>query len=242
MFVYNGNHEGYVHSIETGGMVDGPGIRYVVFFSGCNLRCKYCHNPDTWKLKAGNLVTVEEVAKDIEKYKSYLSFSGGGVTITGGEPFVQPNFLRELLTACKARGLHTVLDTSGSVDVTVAEGALKVTDLLILDIKSINPAIYKTLTGGDLYQPLEILKLSEAMQIPTWIRYVLVPGYTDNMDDIKKTAKTLKAFSNIQKIEVLPFHKMGEYKWENLGREYELADVEPPSLKVLNDAKAILEK
>ena len=233
---------GYIHSVETGGMVDGPGIRYVVFFAGCSLRCKYCHNPDTWKTSSGHLTTVEELIRDIKKYKSYLKHSGGGVTITGGEPFVQPDFLAELLAECKANGFHTVLDTSGHGDATSAENALKHTDLLLLDIKTINPTVYKDLTGGDLNRTLEVLKISEALKVPAWVRFVLIPGYTDNFDDIRKLAEYLRPFKNVKKVEVLPFHKMGEYKWETMNMPYELKDVEPPDVNTLNKAKEILVK
>ena len=242
MIVYNSMQQGYVHSVETGGMVDGPGIRYVVFLSGCSLRCKYCHNPDTWKRNDGRLMTVNEVIRDIKKYRSYLKFSGGGVTITGGEPFVQPDFLVELLAACRAYGLHTALDTSGHGTGYLVESALQYTDLLLLDIKSINPEVYKNLTGVSIERTLEMLWLSNSLNIPTWVRYVLVPGYTDDFDDIKKLADFLRPFTNVKKIEVLPFHKLGEHKWENMDTPYELADVEPPGREVLKKAKAILEK
>ena len=230
-----------MHSVETGGMVDGPGVRYVVFLSGCGLRCKYCHNPDTWKLKSGQLVTVGDTIRDIKKYQSYLKFSGGGVTITGGEPFMQPDFLVELLAACKSVGLHTALDTSGFADRSAAERALQYTDMLLLDIKSFNPVTYKELTGVPLDKTLEVLRLAEYMEIPIWVRFVLVPGYTDNMEDIRRMASFLEPFVNVVKVDVLPFHKMGEYKWEELGLQYELADVEPPSRELLERAKAILE-
>jgi len=241
MLPYNSKQQGYVHSVETGGMVDGPGIRYVVFFAGCGLRCKYCHNPDTWKLHSGQLVTVGDVIRDIRKYQSYLQFSGGGVTITGGEPFTQPEFLIEVLAACKYYGLHTVLDTSGFAPRQAAEAALHHTDLLMLDIKSFNPTTYKELTGVPLDRTLEMLRLAEYLEVPTWVRFVLVPGYTDNMSDIRKMADFLEPFVNVVKVEVLPFHKLGEHKWESMGIPYELADVQPPSQKLLEQARAILE-
>ena len=241
MLDYDIHKKGYVHSVETGGMVDGPGIRYVVFLAGCTLRCKYCHNPDTWKISDDQSVLLGDVIRDIKKYSSYLKFSGGGVTITGGEPLGQPDFLIELLKACKANALHTVLDTSGHGAPGVAERALKYTDLLLLDIKTINPAVYKNLTGGSLERTLEVLKLSEIHKVPVWVRFVLVPGYTDDFDDIQKLSDFLKSYKNIEKIEVLPFHKMGEYKWANMDIPYELADVEPPSMEALERAKSILE-
>ena len=242
MALYNSNRQGYIHAVETGGMVDGPGIRYVVFLAGCSLTCKYCHNPDTWKRNDGRLMTVGELIRDIKKYKSYLKFSGGGVTVTGGEPFVQPEFLTELLYACKENNMHTVLDTSGNTSGHIAENALKHTDLLLLDIKSGNPEVYKKVTGGQIERVLEVLRISDKLNTPTWVRYVLVPGYTDNFDDIRNLADYLQKFSNIEKIEVLPFHKLGEHKWEKMDIPYELTDVEPPGKDVLAKAKAILEK
>ena len=240
---YNGKLHGYVHSVYTGGMVDGPGVRYIVFFAGCNLRCKYCHNPDTWNMLNARLHSVEEVVGEIKKYESYLKFSGGGVTITGGEPFVQPEFLIELLKACKANGWHTVLDTSGNAPSNVIDDVLSYTDLLLLDIKSINPETYKKLTKGSLKRTLNVLSASERLNIPVWIRHVLVPGITDNFDDLQKMADYLRkpAFPNVEKVKVLPFHQLGKDKWEQLGIPYELGDVEPPSDEVMEKAKAILE-
>jgi len=222
-------------------MVDGPGIRYVLFFSGCNLRCKYCHNPDTWKLRGGHLTTVEETLRDIRKYRSYLRFSGGGVTITGGEPFVQPEFLVEMLKACKSEGFHTALDTSGYAPPDVARRALSYTDLLILDVKSINPVVYKDLTGVPLGPTLETLDLAQEMGVPVWARFVLVPGLTDDEADLRAMALHLRRFSNIEKIEVLPFHKLGEYKWAELGLRYELSDTPPPTKAQVDWARGILQ-
>lgn len=243
MIKYDSKLQGHVHSVYTGGMVDGPGVRYIVFLAGCNLRCKYCHNPDTWKMKNAPLRSVEEIISEIKKYESYLKFSGGGVTITGGEPFVQPKFLVELLKACKANGWHTALDTSGSAPTEVVEDVLKYTDLLLLDIKSINPKTYNDLTSGSLDSTLNVLRASERLNIPTWVRHVLVPGITDNFDDLQKMADFLRkpAFSNVEKVKVLPFHQLGKDKWAQLGIPYELGDVEPPSDEVMEKAKAILE-
>jgi len=237
---YDREQTGYIHSVETGGMVDGPGIRYVVFFSGCALRCKYCHNPDTWRLRHGKLLSVEDLIKDIKKYRSYLRFSGGGVTVTGGEPFTQPAFLTALLKACRAEGFHTALDTSGYGSLAVAKEALQYTDLLLLDIKTINPVVYKRLTGVPLDQTLKVLQLSREMDVPVWIRFVLVPGLTDDPADLQAMAEYLRDFPNIERIEVMPFHKMGEHKWAELGIPYTLADVEAPSRAELDRAREIL--
>lgn len=221
-------------------MVDGPGVRYVLFFSGCSLRCKYCHNPDTWKLRDGQLTRVTDVIHDIRQYQSYLRFSGGGVTVTGGEPLMQPQFLIELLKACKSENLHTALDTAGYVSSEIAAQVLQYTDLLLLDIKAFNPTVYKDLTGVELAPTLELLRLSQDMGVPVWIRFVLVPGLTDNEDDLRGMADFLRQFSNIEKIEVLPFHKLGEFKWAELGLPYTLADVEPPGKAALAKAREIL--
>ena len=234
------SRQGYIHSIETAGMVDGPGIRYVIFFSGCNLRCKYCHNPDTWKMQDGTLTTVDELLHDMQKYRSFLHFSGGGITITGGDPFVQADFLVNLLQACRASGFHTTLDTSGYGKPDTARRVLQHTDLLMLDIKSINPAVYKDVTGVPLEPTLQTLELSREMNIPAWIRFVLVPGLTDDVNDLQAMAAYLKDFPNIEKIDVLPFHKMGEHKWEELGLPYTLSDCKPPTKQQLNQAKKIL--
>jgi len=192
-------------------------------------------------MNEGQIATVGEVIRDIKKYQSYLKFSKGGITVTGGEPFVQPDFLLELLMACKANGIHTALDTSGNDTQNIAEKVLKHTDLLLLDIKSFNHDTYKKLTGADLDRALHVLRLSESMKIPVWIRFVLVPGLTDNFDDLKKMAEFLRPFENVDKVEILPFHKMGEYKWKELGLKYELADVEPPSRDIVERAQALFE-
>jgi len=232
---------GYVHSIYTSGMVDGPGIRYLVFFSGCALRCKYCHNPDTWNMKSGKLMTVDEIIEDIKGYKSYLEFSNGGVTITGGDPLVQGRFLMSLLERCKAEGLHTAIDTSGYGNRHLVERVLQYTDLMILDIKSIDPTIYEYITGVPLDRTLETLRISKEMGVKVWIRYVLVPGLTDKPEDMQKLADYLKPYDNIEKVEVIPFHKAGEFKWQDLMHKYELWDTQPPTQESIDAARRILE-
>ncbi|MCL2843361.1 MAG: pyruvate formate-lyase-activating protein [Oscillospiraceae bacterium] len=239
--LYDPNAVGYIHSVETGGMVDGPGIRYVVFFSGCPLRCKYCHNPDTWRMKDGHQTTVEEILRDMKKYQSYLRFSGGGVTITGGDPFSQPKFLMELLRACKHADFHVCLDTAGFTPADTVQAALAYTDLLLLDVKSYNPTVYQELTGVALAPTLETLRLAQEMGVPTWVRFVLVPGVTDDEDDIRALAGFLRGFSVIEKVEVLPFHKLGEFKWAELGLTYELANTPPPTEAELQRAQVMLE-
>ena len=231
---------GYVHSIYSGGMVDGPGIRCVVFLSGCALRCKYCHNPDTWSRRSGNVMTVDEVLAEVLSYKSYYKFSGGGVTISGGEPLGQAEFMTELLKACKANDIHTVIDTSGFAKPEDVADVLEYTDLMLLDIKSINPITYKMVTGVEIERSFETLRLSRRMKVATWIRFVLVPGLTDDMDDIRQMAEFLRGFDNIEKIDVLPFHKSGEHKWDENKTPYELADTEPPSPEFVQEVQEIL--
>lgn len=237
---YDLTKTGYVHSTYSGGMVDGPGIRYVVFFAGCTLRCKYCHNPDTWAASRGTRMSVEEVLAEIVKYKSYYARSGGGVTISGGEPMEQPGFLAELLKACRENGINTALDTAGNVAASTLERIFPLTDLLMLDIKSCNPATYLDLTGKRIDPTLEALEIARNLNVRTWIRFVLVPGLTDDPKELAEMAEFLRQYKNIEKIEVLPFHKEGEYKWDSLVIPYALKDTPPPSQEQIQEAQRIL--
>ncbi|WP_205839226.1 pyruvate formate-lyase-activating protein [Velocimicrobium porci] len=226
--------EGRIHSLESCGTVDGPGIRFVTFLQGCPLRCQYCHNADTWDTKGGTVYTPEALVKEIKKYKSYMKFSGGGVTFTGGEPLLQAEFLREVCTLCKKEEISTAIDTSGFIFNQTVKELLEVTDLVLLDMKNFDPEVYKTVTGVPLKPTLQFLDYLKEKGIKTWIRYVLVPGLTDNLDTIKSMAKYLKGYENVERIELLPFHKMGEFKWKELGYNYQLADTEPPSKELIN--------
>lgn len=230
---------GRIHSLESCGTVDGPGIRFVVFFQGCPLRCKYCHNPDCWKSNAGKEMTVDEIYNEAKKYKSYMKFSKGGITASGGEPFKQSGFVKELFEKCKAEGIHTAIDTSGYLEVDKAKEVLEYTDLVLLDIKSYNNKIYKDLTGTSNENTLELARYLSEKNKATWIRYVLVPGITDNEKDIEDLAKFISEMKNIEQVQVLPFHKLGEYKWEELGYKYELNDIESPSEESVNRTKEI---
>lgn len=230
---------GYIHSIYTGSMLDGPGIRTVVFFAGCSLRCKYCHNPDTWFRLCGNKKTVEEVFEEVQKYASYYKFSGGGITISGGEPADQPYFLQELLKACRANGIHSVLDTSGCATESIAKETLPYVDLLMLDFKAFDPELYFKITGQKRERPMLTLRIAQSLKIPTWIRFVLVPGLTDNLNDLREMAAFLAQHENIEKIEVLPFHKHGEHKWKELNLEYELHNTQPPTPEQLLEVQKI---
>lgn len=233
---------GRVHSIETCGTVDGPGIRYILFTQGCPLRCKYCHNPDTWKMQDGEEMNTDSLISDIIKYKSYMHFSGGGLTISGGEPLLQPDFVRDLFMKCKANNVHTCLDTSGFVKLEIADPVLDYTDLVLLDIKSYNPEIFKDLTGVPLAPTLAFAKHLEKRGIPIWIRYVFVPGLTDNEKDVEDLAHFLSTLKNVERVDLLPFHKMGEYKWEQLGYEYALFDTPSPSKDAIANATNIFKR
>lgn len=217
---------GYIHSIETGGTVDGPGIRYVVFLQGCPLRCQFCHNPDSWKPKTGRVSTPEELIRDVERYRPFIKH--GGLTVSGGEPLFQADFVRELLTLCRARDIHSAIDTSGAIPLGKAIPALELADLILLDIKSINPAKAKILTGQSNASALETLDWCESRKKPVWIRHVVVPGHTDSWEDLRALGEKLRAYDCVQKVELLAFHQMGTYKWEALGRRYPLKDCPTP--------------
>lgn len=230
---------GKIHSLESCGTVDGPGIRFVVFMQGCPLRCKYCHNPDSWKISDGKDISVDEIVKEAKKYKSYMKFSKGGITISGGEPLMQYKFVKELLKKCKDEGIHTAIDTSGYIEIEKAKEVLEYTDLVLLDIKSYNEKVFKDLTGVSNENTLTLAKYLKEINKPTWIRYVLVPGITDNMEDIENLAKFISNMDNIEKVQILPFHKLGEYKWEELGYDYELENTPVPSEEIVKKTKNI---
>lgn len=232
--------KGRVHSIETMGTVDGPGIRYVVFMQGCPLRCKYCHNRDTWDMSHGRIMSVDELMQDIKKYKNFMKYSGGGVTLTGGEPTLQWRFVVELFRRCKTEGIHTALDTSGFVDIERADTFLPYTDLVLLDIKEIDPVRHAELTGVSNDKTLAFAQHLSELHIPTWIRYVLVPGYTDDPDDIRALGRFISRLSNVELVELLPYHTMGVYKWEQLCVDYPLKDVPVPTDEQAEAARKIL--
>jgi pyruvate formate lyase activating enzyme len=213
---------GRIHSIETFGTVDGPGIRFIVFTQGCPLRCLYCHNPDCRNLQDGKEVTVDYLIEQIQKCKSYLR--KGGVTVSGGEPLMQPEFVREIFTRCHEIGLHTALDTSGYCPLEVAKLVLEMTDLVLLDIKSYIPELYYKVTNVSIEPTLAMAKYLSEISKPTWIRFVVVPQLTDNIENVEKLAEFIAKLTNVEKVEVLPFHKMGEYKWKALKLDYQLQD------------------
>ena len=232
---------GRIHSLESFGTVDGPGIRFVVFMQGCPLRCQFCHNPDTWDVKGGSKYTSSALMGEIVKYKSYMDFSGGGVTFTGGEPLLQAEFVLEVAKLCKKYKISTALDTSGFIWNDAVEELLEYTDLVLLDIKNYDPEVYKNVTGVELSPTLKLLDYLREKGINTWLRYVLVPGLTDNLDNITLLSNHLDLYPNVTKIELLSFHKMGEYKWKELGLEYKLADTKEPDRELLQKVKEIFE-
>ncbi|WP_010677837.1 pyruvate formate-lyase-activating protein [Bacillus timonensis] len=238
---------GRIHSIETCGTVDGPGLRYVIFTQGCLLRCQFCHNPDTWKLNMGKEMSVSEIITDIKTYLPFFQASGGGVTVSGGEPLLQLDFLIELFKECKKLGIHTTIDSSGGCFTRMPhfmerlEELLTLTDLILLDIKEINPVKHKELTGMNNDHILDFAQYLSDKNIPVWIRHVLVPTISDNDEDLMNLSTFIKTLKNVQKIEVLPYHKLGMYKWESLGLEYKLQGVEPPTEERVKNAERILE-
>ena len=234
-----------IHSIETFGTVDGPGIRFVVFLQGCPMRCLYCHNPDTWRFDGGKETSVKELLNEIKKYKNYFE-GNGGVTVTGGEPLLQIDFVIQLFKELKKQSIHTCLDTSGVLFKKDQETLkkynelLRYTDLVLLDIKQIDPIKHKELTGHNNENILEFAKYLNDKKIPMWVRYVLVPSYTDNLEDVKKLSGFLKTLTNVEKIEVLPYHTMGLKKYEELGIKYKLLGVKEPSKELIEKIERIL--
>lgn len=232
---------GYIHSVESFSTQDGPGIRYVVFTQGCPLRCKYCHNPDTWKLNEGQQMSVSKIIEKIKSCQSYFN-DQGGVTISGGEPTLQMDFVSEFLAACKGRGIHTALDTSGYVEKDEFKKLLPNLDLVLLDLKHLDDQQHQDLTGVSNQKTLELIKLLEAERQPYWIKHVIVPGITDDLDEIKELAGYLASLSYIEKVQLLPYHRLGVHKWEELGLNYELSEVEPPSEDKLEKIQQIINR
>jgi len=220
---------GWVHSYETGSTVDGPGVRVMLFMSGCLLRCLYCHNPDTWHLKDGTKVDLAHAVRRLGDFAPALRAMGGGLTISGGEPLVQIGFTKGMFAAAKRLGLHTALDTSGFLGDRADDDYLSHVDLVLLDIKSGDPEIYRKLTGVELEPTLRFAKRLQAMGKKVWLRYVLVPGLTDDPRSIEPVARFVAPMDNVEWVEILPFHQMGEFKWKSLGLEYKLADTPTPS-------------
>ena len=232
---------GRIHSLESFGTVDGPGIRFVVFMQGCPLRCQFCHNPDTWELQKGMEYTPEQLVEEIIKYKSYMDFSGGGVTFTGGEPLLQAEFILEVCRQLQQYKISIAIDTSGYIWNDFVKEVLEYTDIVLLDIKNYDPVVYEKVTGVPLSPTLKLLDYLREKNITTWIRYVLVPGLTDNLGSVRSLSAHLDYYPNVAKIELLGFHKMGEFKWKELGLNYQLSDTNEPSRELLLEVKSIFE-
>lgn len=236
---------GHIHSIESFGTVDGPGVRLVVFLQGCPMRCQYCHNPDTWKMAGGTEMTVDEILRQYESSRNF--YRGGGITATGGEPMMQLEFVTELFEAARKKDIHTCLDTSGvtfrrddKVILSKIERLLKSTSLVMLDIKHIDNEKHKPLTGHSNNNILDFARYLDELEVPVWVRHVVVPGLTDQEEDLYRLGRFIGELTNVKALDVLPYHDMGKVKYESLGMEYPLKDVPPMSKENAVAAKKII--
>lgn len=229
---------GVISSWDLSVGVDGPGSRFVVFTCGCPLRCLYCQNPETWRMRDGRRVTVDEVMAEIGKYRRFIEVAGGGVTVSGGEPLIQPRFTAELLRRCKEAGLHTALDTSGFLGDRAGDALLADADLVLLDIKSGDPEAYRALTGRDLEPTLRFARRLAELGKRTWVRFVLVPGHTDTPEHVDAVARFVAQLGNVEHVDVLPFHRMATEKYSRLGLTFPLADVKPPGPDLMARVRA----
>jgi len=220
---------GFLHSFTTGSTLDGPGVRVVAWLTGCQFRCLYCHNPDTWNMMNGIPVTLERAKAQLAKYRQGLKIMKGGFTISGGEPLMQHRFVVKLLAAAHAMGIHTALDSNGYLGARLTDEELERINLVLLDIKLWDPERHQQLTGMDIGPVLDFARRLAVRRRPTWLRYVLVPGWTDDPADVANLARFTADLGNVERVDVLPFHQMGAFKWKQLGIDYKLRDVEPPS-------------
>ena len=230
---------GFLHSFTTGATVDGPGVRVVAWTTGCMWRCRYCHNPDTWTMSNGIPVSIERAAQELAKYRSGLKIMGGGFTLSGGEPLMQHRFAVKLFKAARKLGIHTALDTNGFYGDRLSDADLDVIDLVLLDIKLWDPVRHRELTGMDNGPTLDFARRLASRKRPVWLRYVLVPDLTDDLDGIRNVARFVAGLGNVERVDVLPFHQMGKYKWEKLNIPYTLASVEPPDMEQIDRAVAV---
>ncbi|MFC4999383.1 pyruvate formate-lyase-activating protein [Dactylosporangium cerinum] len=225
--------QGRLHSWDVSTGVDGPGTRFVAFLAGCPLRCLYCQNPDTWHLRDGTSTTAEQVIGQVRNFATFVQTTGGGLTVSGGEPLLQPGFTHALFAGAKELGLHTALDTSGALGARATDGLLDVTDLVLLDIKSWNPDRYRRLTGAGIGPTLDFARRLADRGTPVWVRYVLVPGLTDNPADVAGVAGFAAGLGNVERVDVLPFHRLGAAKYDRLGIPFALRDTAPPDATLL---------
>lgn len=231
--IANGGKAGFIHSYETGSAVDGPGIRMVLWTTGCFFRCQYCQNPDTWQIKNGRPVTVAQVMQEVRKYARFLARTHGGLTITGGEPLVQTPFVTRIFRACQQLDLHTALDTNGYLGDRLTDEDLQAINLVLLDIKSWDPATHHRLTGNEVAPVLRFAQRLSDLGRPAWIRFVLVPGLTDDPANVDGLAGFIATLRNVERVEVLPFHQLGKFKWKQLGIDYPLEDTRSPDNALL---------
>ncbi|MEN3930122.1 pyruvate formate-lyase-activating protein [Microvirga sp. W0021] len=235
--IADGDVVGYLHSVETGAAADGPGVRFVFFTSGCQFRCLYCHNPDTWKLHRGRKVTVDEALAELKPLAGFFKFAGG-VTISGGEPLMQPEFVGALFRKVKELGLHTALDTQGFLHHDTDDSFYDAVDLVMLDIKHSDPVKYKELTAQELQPTLDFANRMVRLGKEIWIRYVLVPGWTDDVDDVERLVDFVETLGKaVTRVDVLPFHQLGAHKWEEVGMEYALKDTPTPTPELVDRVK-----
>jgi len=230
---------GFLHSFTTGSTVDGPGVRVVAWTAGCMWRCLYCHNPDTWTMTNGMPVTVARATEELRKYRHGLKVMGGGFTLSGGEPLMQARFAVKLFIAARGMGIHSTLDTNGYYGARLTDDELDLIDLVMLDMKAWDPERHKRVTGMDVAPTLEFARRLGARKKPMWVRYVLVPGLTDDADDIARIAAFAAGLGNVERVDVLPFHQMGRYKWQKLGIPYTLDETAPPSPELVERTLAI---
>ncbi|HEX7331068.1 MAG TPA: pyruvate formate-lyase-activating protein [Pyrinomonadaceae bacterium] len=224
---------GFIHSFTTGSTVDGPGVRVVGWMAGCHWRCLYCHNPDTWSMMNGMPVTLEHAIEELRQYRNGLKLMGGGFTLSGGEPLMQDRFAVRLFSAIHEMGIHTALNTNGNLGERLSDEELEQIDLVILDIKTWDKVAHKHLTGMDVGPTLDFMLRLAELKRPLWTRFVLVPGVTDDERDIAQIAAFTARLGNVERVDVLPFHQMGQYKWKSLDLNYTLEHVEPPGYELL---------
>lgn len=228
---------GSVHSWELATAVDGPGTRLTIFLAGCALRCLYCHNPDTWTMRSGERKSIDEVLARLARYETVLKATGGGLTVSGGEPLLQAAFVERIFRAAKEMGLHTALDTSGFLGARATNQLLADTDLVLLDVKSGLPEVYREVTGRALEPTLDFGRRLSAHGIPIWQRFVLVPGLTDGEENVDAVARYAATLSSLERLEILPFHQMGREKWHALRENYRLEDTQPPDTELIQRVK-----
>lgn len=232
---------GFIHSFTTGSTVDGPGVRVVAWTAGCQFRCLYCHNPDTWNLSNGMPVTLERAVQELGKYRRGLKVMAGGFTLSGGEPLMQDRFAVRLFAAAQKMGIHTALDTNGFLGERLSDAELESISLVLLDIKAWDAERHRHLTGKDNRAVLEFARRLAGLRRPIWLRFVLVPGLTDDADDVGQIAKFAGSLGNVDRVDVLPFHQMGRFKWKELGLSYTLETVKPPSAELVQRVRAQFE-